>query len=120
MKITPHNVNFKPRGAWFQLEDGAGVYLGFRRKRDIYRKRNAWGIERIALEQTIEWGIKYAGVVVKEGKRKLFYVTPVEDFFGPESFTNPQNILQRCLPLARFRLTPDMRREILEAKIKLR
>lgn len=120
MKITPHNVNFKMRGAWFQLEDGSGVYLGFRRKRDIYRKRNAWTIERIALEQTIDWGIKYAGVVLKDGKRKLFYATPVKDFFGPDSFTNPENILQRCLPLSRFRVTPAMRRENVEAAIKLR
>lgn len=120
MIIKPHNVNFKPHGAWYTLEDGRGLYLGFRRKRDLYRKRNAWGIERIALEQTIEWGMKYAGIVMKEGKHKLFYATPVEDFFGPESFTHPQNILQRCLPLSRFRITPDMRREIVEAKMRLR
>lgn len=120
MKITPHAVNFKPRGAWFELEDGRGVYLGFRRKKDIYTKRNAWAIERIALETTLERGIKYAGVVMKDGKRKLFYITPVEDFFGPDSFTHPQNILQRCLPLSRFRLTPAMRRENVEAAMKLR
>lgn len=120
MNIKPHNVNFKPKGAWFTLPDGRGIYLGFRRKRDIYAKRNAWCIERIALEQTIEWGIKYAGVVLKDGKRRLFYATPVEDFFGPESFTNPENILQRCLPLSRFAITPDMRRENVEAAMKLR
>lgn len=119
MKITPHKVNFKTRGAWFELEQG-GIYLGFRRKRDLYAKRNAWAIERIALEDTLAKGIKYAGVVMKDGKRKLFYATLVEDFFGPDSFTHPQNILQRCLPLSRFRITPDMRRENVEASMKLR
>lgn len=120
MIVTPHNVNFKPHGAWFQLDDGRGLYLAYRRKRDIYRKRNAFGIERIALEDTLERGFKFAGVVVKDGKRKLFYATPVEDFFGPESFTHPQNILQRCLPLSRFAVTPAMRRENVEAAMKLR
>jgi hypothetical protein len=120
MIIKPHNVNFKPKGAWFQLDESNGIYLGFRRKRDIYAKRNAWAIERIALEQTMDWGFKYAGVVMKDGKRKLFYATLVEDFFGPDSFTNPENILQRCLPLSRFRITPDMRRENVEASMKLR
>jgi hypothetical protein len=120
MNIKLHNVNFKPKGAWFILEDGRGLYLGYRRKRDLYAKRNAVGIERIALEQTQDWGLKYAGIVMKEGKRKLFYATPVEDFFGPDSFTHPQNILQRCLPLSRFRITPSMRRENVEAAMKLR
>lgn len=120
MKITPHNVNFKPRGAWFDLGEGRGLYLGFRRKRDIYTKRNAWTIERIALEDTLAKGFKFAGVVLKDGKRKLFYATLVEDFFGPDSFTNPDNILQRCLPLSRFRITPAMRRENVEAAMKLR
>ena len=61
-----------------------------------------------------------AGVVVKQGKRKLVWLTPVADFFGPYSFTNPDNILQRCLPLNRFALIPAMNRENVEAAMRLR
>lgn len=83
-------------------------------------KQNAWGIERIALEDTKERDLKWAGVVVRQGKHKLVWLTAVDDFWGEHSFTNPENILQRCLPLNRFRLTPAMNREVIEAAIRLR
>jgi len=120
MKIQPHKVNFKHCGGWYELEDGRGLYLAHRRMSHIYRKRNAWCIERLALEETITKGYIAAGVVVKDGKKKLFYLTNVEDFFGPDSFTNPQNILQRCLPLNKFRVTPSMRREVVDSAMRLR
>jgi hypothetical protein len=88
--------------------------------RHIYRKRNAWCLERIALEDTIEQGLQAAGVVVRKGKRKLAWVTNVADFFGPDSFTHPENPLQRCLPLNRFRIVPASFRENIEASMSLR
>jgi len=120
MRIKWHKVNFKHNGAWYDLEDGRSIYLAHRRLSQVYAKRNAWCLERLALEECLSRGTKYAGVVIKQGKRKLFYATLVEDFFGPESFTNPVNILQRGLPLSRFRVTPAMRQENIEAQIRLR
>ena len=120
MDFKQHRVNFKHCGAWYTLEDGRGIYLAHRQMRHVYKKRNAWGIERIALEDSKEQGFMGAGVVVKQGKRKLVWLTPIEDFFGPYSFTNPDNILQRCLPLNRFMLIPAMNRENVEAAMRLR
>lgn len=120
MKVQEHKVNFKHSGAWYTLEDGRSIYLAHRQMRHVYAKRNAWGIERIALEQSMELGCLGAGVVVKRGKRKLVWISPIEDFFGPDSFTNPDNILQRCLPLNRFRVMPSMFRENVEAAMRLR
>jgi hypothetical protein len=88
--------------------------------RHVYAKRNAWCLERIALEDTIRMGYEAAGVVVKKGKRKLAWITNVQDFFGPQAFTHPQNPLQRCLPLNRFELLPAMFRENVEASMSLR
>lgn len=120
MEFKPHRVNFKHQGAWYRLPDGRGIYLAHRQMRHLYVKRNAWGIERIALEDSQAQGYVGAGVVVKQGKRKLVWLAPVEDFFGPHSFTNPENILQRCLPLNRFMLIPEMNRANVEAAMKLR
>ena len=120
MKVTPHKVNFQHCGAWYELDDGRGVYLAHRQMRHVYAKRNAWCLERIALEDTIRMGYEAAGVVVKKGKRKLAWITNVQDFFGPQAFTHPQNPLQRCLPLNRFELLPAMFRENVEASMSLR
>lgn len=120
MKVVPHKVNFQHRGAWYELDDGRGLYLAHCQMRHAYRKRNAWCLERIALEDTISRGYEAAGVVVKKGKRKLAWVTDVRDFFGPDSFTHPQNPLQRCLPMNRFQLLPTMFRENVEASMSLR
>jgi hypothetical protein len=120
MKFLEHKVNFKHCGAWYEMDDGRGLYLAHRQMRHIYKKRNAWCIERIALEDTIEKGYTGAGVVVKQGKRKLVWLTDVTDFFGPHSFSNPDNILQRCLPLNRFRIIPAMNMGNVEAAMKLR
>lgn len=120
MKIMPHKVNFQHHGAWYELDDGRGIYLAHRRMSQVLAKRNAWCIERIALEDTLSRGYRFAGVLVKDGKRKLLYATLVEDFFGEASFSNPKNILQRCLPLSRFRITPSMNRANVEAAMRLR
>lgn len=120
MKIQVHKVNFKHNGAWYELEDGRGIYLAHRRLSQVYRKRHAWALERLALEEAQERGYVAAGVVVKKGKRKLVWLTPIEDFFGPEAFTNPENPLQRCLPLNRFALIPMMLEENIEAAMRLR
>lgn len=116
----PHKVNFKHQGAWYELDDGRGIYLAHRRMSQVLAKRNAWCVERIALEDTRDRGYAFAGVVVKEGKRKLLYATLIDDFFGEASFSNPKNILQRCLPLSRFVITPSMNRANVEAAMKLR
>lgn len=120
MRILPHKVNFQHCGAWYVLDDERGIYLAHRRMSQVYAKRNAWAIERIALEDTMRLGLEWAGVVVKQGKRKLVWATPVRDFFGPNAFTHPDNILQRCLPLNRFVLTPMMNEENIAAAMKLR
>ena len=120
MKVKPHLVNFKHKGAWYELSDGRGIYLGHRRMSQVYYKRNAWCIERIALEDTIRMGFTAVGIAVKSGKNKLLYATSVEDFFGPDSFVNPDNILQRGLPLNRFRITPANYRENVENAMRLR
>jgi hypothetical protein len=120
MKIIPHKVNFKHCGAWYELDDGRGIYLAHRQKRHIVYKKNAWAIERIALEMTREKGYEAAGVVVKEGKKRLVWLTTIDDFFGEHSFSNSENILQRCLPLQRFRVTPDMIGENVNSAMNLR
>lgn len=120
MEFKQHRVNFKHHGAWYELDDGRGLYLAHRQMRHVLAKKNAWCIERIALEDTRDKGYAGAGVVVKQGKRKLVWLTPVEDFFGPNSFTNPENPLQRCLPLNRFVLIPAMNRANIEAAMRLR
>lgn len=120
MVITEHKVNFQHNGRWYKLESGRGLYLAHRRLSQVYAKRNAWCLERLALDTCRELGYEAAGVVVKQGKRKLFWVTPIEDFYGPDAFTHPQNPIQRCLPLNRFRLIPAMNAENIEAAIRLR
>lgn len=119
MNTDHHLVNFQHQGAWYEL-DGKGLYLAHRYPSQIDRKRNAWYLERIALEETVEKGFVGAGVAVKKGKSVEFYVTRASDFFGEHSFVNPKNILQRGLPANRFLITPSKYVENIEKSVRIR
>lgn len=120
MKVQPHLVNFEHQGAWYEFDDGRGIYLAHRRMSQVDRKHHAWYVERIALEDTIRKGFTAVGIAVKVGQQKHVYLTHVNDFFDSNSFTNPKNILQRGLPLNRFRITPSRFRENVEKSMRLR
>lgn len=119
MTIRPHKVNFQHYGCWYEFPDGRGVYLAHRRRSHIHKKRYAWCIERSALEDAKAKGF-YVGVVYKEAKKNMFYLTLAEDFFSEHSFTNPDNILQRGLPLGKFRITPELIAENVSRKMRIR
>jgi len=120
VKFQPHKVNFKHCGCYYELDDGRGVYLAHRRYSAVYRKRNAWCVERIALEEARSRGYLAAGVAVRDGKKTYYFLTNIEDWFGEHSFVNPDNILQRGLPLNRFLITPSSSRENVDAAMRLR
>ena len=107
MNVEPHRVNGRFFGAWYSFDDGSGLYLAHRRLSQVYKKKTAWCLDRTTLEMTRDRGFKVVGVAVKQGKRVHYYMTPVDDFFGPHSFLNYDNMLQRGLPLNRFRITPS-------------
>lgn len=120
MKVTPHLVNFEHQGAWYEFDDGQGMYLAHRWMSQVDKKHHAWFIERIALETTLEKGFTAVGVAAKKGKQKLLFLARVEDFFGENSFTNSKHILQRGLPLNRFRMTPSSFTENVEKSMRIR
>ena len=120
MNVEPHRMNMRLYGAWYTLDDGRGVYLAYRKPSQVYRKKTAWCIDRTTLDATVDRGIKYAGVAVRNRGKVEYYMTLVSDFFGPFSFVNFDNPLQRGLPLSRFKITPATLAANVERAIRLR
>ena len=120
MKVELHRVDMKVYGAWYTWPDGKGIYLAHRTPSQVYRKKTAWCLDRTTLEATIDRGIKYAGVAVRNRGKVEYYLTPVADFFGPHSFLNFDNPAQRGLPLSKFRVTPATLAANVNRAIRLR
>ena len=107
MVVTPHKINGRFYGAFYQLKSGESIYLAHRKKREIYRMKNAWCLDTRTLEECIRRGIKYAGVVIRSEGVTQYYVTPIKDFFdSPHSFPHFGDTRQRGLPLNCFLINP--------------
>ncbi len=120
MIFTPHTKNGKKYGGWYVLDDGRQIYLAWRRPKQIYFKKMAWCLDNSTLNEAKDRACAAIGVAVKEGKKVSFYLTRLEDFFGPDSFINRDNTAQRGLPLNRFRITPASKPAHVASLMRLR
>ena len=65
-------------------------------------------------------GINYIGVITKSGKDVFYYITPLEDMFGPHSFAHFGDTRQRGLPVTKFRMNPAITPAIIAKAVRVR
>lgn len=121
MKKTYHTVNGKLFGCWYETAKGNRLYLAHRKAEDVCRKHHAWYIDVSTLERCRAEGIYAVGVVRRNGKDRLVWLTHVNDFFeSPHSFARFSSSRQRGLPLSRFRIDPGKNTKYIESAVKMR
>lgn len=103
-----NTINGKFVGKFYELDDGRRLYLAHKTPRQAIGKKLAWGVDNYTLRQCEARNIQAVGVVVRSGKRKLFYLTKREDFFDPAmSFSHfSKQAVERAIPSKLFRINP--------------
>ncbi len=119
MKVTKQSVNGKPRGAFYDLDDGRVIYLGWRRTREIHK--GAWILDRWELRACQERKVDAVGIVVGTGKVRRYWITLLSDFIeSPHAFDVRDGVVHRALPLGRFRVDPTKCEAAIAKAIKIR
>ncbi|TSP14002.1 hypothetical protein [Cupriavidus campinensis] len=107
MHFTPHKVNGKFYGGWYELASGRTVYLAHRTAGEVYRRKMAWCLDNRTLREAQARGVDVVGVVVRSGKKlPHVYLAWLADFYGPASFIHFGDTPQRGLPMGCFRVHP--------------
>jgi hypothetical protein len=119
-KREQHKVAGRFYGVWYTTDAGHRLYLAHRKYDAIYRDRNAWCIDIYTLERCREQGVKTVGIIAKQNGVRLVWLTDVEDFFGPHSFSHFTHIRQRGLPLPHFRVDPMKSAEIIAKTLRIK
>lgn len=116
-----YSINGRLQGYWCETASGEKCYLAVKTQRDVYRERHAWCIDLQVLERAKTRGVTAIGVVRKEGKQKLIWLTHINDFYDhPDSFTFFHKSRQRGLPMKRFRIDPMKSEQVINSAVKLR
>lgn len=104
---TPHTINSRFYGCFYELPSGRTLYLAHRTPGQVYRAKTAWCLDESTLSKCRALGISSVGVVVRRGKKPLFYLTHIDDFYDPaKSFSHFGDSPQRGLPTKWFRIHP--------------
>lgn len=85
---VPHRPGGRFYGFFHFFPSGKGIYMAHRSgndKKGYYRKANAWCVDNDTLRACQSRGIESIGIRWRSGSRVFYYVTNVEDFFGPKS-----------------------------------
>lgn len=121
MPSERHTINGKLVGVYYNTAKGNRLYLAHRKRADVYRRHNAWCFDTALLERLRGQGIAVVGVVRREGKLRLIWLTWLEDFFlSPHAFAHMHGCRQRALPLAHFRIDPNRSVAVIEAAMRVR
>lgn len=118
-----HTVNGKLHGVWYETEEGSKLYLAHRKADEVYKCKacHAWCIDVSLLERCRAEGFHTVGIVRREGKNRLVWLTPLVDFFdSPHSFPRFKGTRQRALPLSKFRIDPAKSAKYIESAVKIR
>ena len=119
-KREMHKVAGRFYGVWYTTDAGHRLYLAHRKRDDIWREKNAWCVDIYTLERCREQGIHAIGVLIKDKGQRLVWLTHVEDFFGPHSFSHFAHVRQRGLPLPHFRIDPMKAPDVIARSLRIR
>jgi hypothetical protein len=121
MKKEKHTINGKFVGCFYELDDGAKLYLAHRTRSQVHRLRNAWCFDLSLLERIRKMGIVSIGVIRREGAMRMVWLTHIDDLFNsPDSFAYMSETRQRGLPLSKFRIDPSKSEKVIAKSVKLR
>lgn len=114
-----HTINGKFLGMWYETATGRKLYLAHRAAKDV--RNNAWCFDLATLERCKAEGFNVVGVVRRQGKVRLVWLTHVDDFFtSPHSFATYGTARERALPLPQFRIDPSKETKFIEIALRLR
>jgi hypothetical protein len=119
-KREQHKVAGKFFGVWYETAGGRKLYLGHRKRDQIYREKNAWCIDIYTLERCREMGVTMIGILIKDGGTRMVWMTLVSDFFGPHSFAHFTRTRQRGLPLPYFRIDPMKSEKFIAKSLRIK
>lgn len=119
MVKSPHTVNGKFYGMFYALEDGRSLYLAHRTPSQILFAKAAWCLDESTLRRCRTMGIYAVGVAMRRKGRPEVYLTHIDDFYGPNSFTHFGDAPQRGLPAQCFRLNPNTVTASIERRARL-
>lgn len=121
MTVYPHYRLGRFFGAFYYLDNGKALYLAHRKRREVFRAKNAWTLDVATLRECQDRGIDTVGVVTQSGKTKFFYLTPLDDFFNhPDSFAHFGDTKQRGLPVTQFKINPSIIARHIEKSFNIR
>lgn len=120
----PHSVNGKKYGMFYHLDDGRCLYLAWRsgaKTRGLYFAKNAWCVDISTLRMCERRGCYAIGVAHKVAGKTAYYVTKIEDFFGPDSEPHPEGTTpQRRLNREKFRVNTTRHAGYIASKMAIR
>ena len=103
MKIdrTPHTINGKRIGTFYSFDGVTRLYLLIAKgeKTKLYDfKTNSWRFNSLALNEARRKGCDYVGMLHSIGKKRLLYVTHIDELFGEKSqISSFGGVMQRTL-----------------------
>lgn len=115
-----HKVAGRFYGVWYTTQGGNRLYLAHRKRDAIWREKNAWCLDIYTLERCREQGVEVIGIIIKDGSQRLIWLTLVEDFFGPNSFSHFARVRQRGLPLPYFRVDPMKSAKVIAKSLRIK
>lgn len=126
MKIerVPHTINGKRMGTFYEFDGVTRLYLLIAKgqKTKLYDfKTNSWRFNSLALNEARRKGCQYVGVLHSIGKKRLMYVTNIDDLYGEDSqLSSFGGVMQRTLSLELFMYNTTHQEAYIAKTIKIR
>lgn len=120
----PHTINGKRMGTFYAFDGVVRLYLIFAKgakTKLLDAKNNAWRVNSLALNEARRRGCEYAGVMHCIGKKRLMYVTAIDDFYGEHSIISSFGGVQhRCLSRERFMFNTTHQEAYIDKSVNIR
>lgn len=124
VKREAHTINGRKYGMFYHLDDGRIIYLAWRsgmKTKGYFHKTNSWCLDINTLRMCEHKGVFAVGVAHRVNGKMDYYLTYLEDFFGPDSARHYEgDAPQRSLCRERFRVNSTKRVAAIASKMRLR
>lgn len=110
MKKRLRTINGKLYGCFYELDAGRLIFLAHMTPSKVLHSRSGAFIciNEGVLRECKKQGIKFIGAVIREGSRKVFYATKLDDFYSTRASQHVGTTsLDRKFPARLFMVTPD-------------
>lgn len=121
---VPHTINGKRMGTFYVFDGVTRLYLLIAKgqKTKLYDfKTNSWRFNSLALNEARRKGCVYVGMLHSIGKKRLLYVTHIDDLYGEKSqLSSFAGVMQRTLSLELFRYNTTHQEAFIAKSVNIR